>query len=59
MENLIKVFDSLLGDNDTSGEIFECGPRGTQLRPAPEVMDSASGEVNDLLFERALPLQTG
>ncbi|KAF2433179.1 glucose 1-dehydrogenase [Tothia fuscella] len=57
MESLIKVFESLMGDNDTSGEIFECGPRGTQIRQVAEAMDAETQVLLDMLVERARPLQ--
>jgi hypothetical protein len=57
MESLIEVFESLLGTNKASGEIYEVGPRGIQDRPAVEYMDNETQDLCELLLERARPLQ--
>jgi hypothetical protein len=58
MESLIEVFESLLGTNKASGEIYEVGPKGIQDRPAVEYMDRETQELCELLLERGRPLQT-
>jgi hypothetical protein len=57
MESLIEVFESLLGSNKASGEIYEVGPKGIQDRPATDYMDSETQELCELLLERGRPLQ--
>jgi len=58
MKGLIDAFETLLGDNDTSGEIFEIPPNGKyNIRKAPEYLDAESEEVCKLLYHRARPLQ--
>lgn len=57
IDGVIKAFEDMLGENDVSGEIFEVGPRGDQVRKATEYMDKESGEVCDLLSHRGRPLQ--
>lgn len=56
VENLIKVFDSLLGANEVSGETFEVGPVGTQSRPVPDYMDDETKELCEILLDRGRPL---
>jgi len=59
MQGLIEAFESILGSNETSGEIFEVGPNGGyQIKSPPEFLDSESKKVIDLLYERAHPLQS-
>jgi hypothetical protein len=58
MKGLIEAFETLLGDSDTSGEIFEIPPSGKYtIRKAPEYLDAESEEVCKLLYHRARPLQ--
>jgi hypothetical protein len=57
MESLIEVFESLLGTNKATGEIYEVGPKGIQDRPEVEYMDDETKELCELLLERATPLQ--
>lgn len=58
MQGLIEAYESMLGDSDVSGEIFEVGPRGGySIKTAPEYLDAESKEVIDLLHERGHPLQ--
>lgn len=58
MQGLIEAFESMLGSNETSGEIFEVGPKGGYtIKAAPEYLDPESKQVIDLLHERAWPLQ--
>lgn len=57
VESVVQAFENLLGDNATSGEIFEVGPKGNiEVRPAPEYMDTVSKEVCDMLEKRGRPL---
>jgi hypothetical protein len=58
MESLIEVFESLLGRNKASGEIYEVGPKGIQDRPAVDYMDRETEKLCDLLLERGRPLQS-
>lgn len=52
MQSLLDVFESLLGDDGRSGQIFEVGPHGMQTRGAPEPMDADTGILMDMLNER-------
>jgi hypothetical protein len=56
MESLLGVFESLLGEDKRSGEIFEVGPKGVQTRDAPEPMDRDTATVLKLIQERGRPL---
>jgi len=57
MKGLIDAFETMLGENDTSGEIFEIPPNGKyNIRKAPEYLDAESEEVCKLLYHRARPL---
>jgi hypothetical protein len=58
MSDLIGVFESLLGTDNRSGLVFECGPNGPKVREEPEHLDEETKILCDLLFERAKPLQT-
>lgn len=58
MKGLIDAFETMLGDDKTSGEIFEIPPNGKyNIRKAPEFLDAESEEVCKLLYHRARPLQ--
>jgi len=59
MESLLAVFESLLGADTKSGEVFEVGPRGTTGRGPVEPMDDETGVILGLLEERGRSLQTG
>jgi len=59
MEGVIEAFESMLGTNDTSGELFEVGPNGGYaIKKAPEHLDAETGKIMGLLYERAHPLQS-
>ena len=58
MKGLIDAFESMLGDDATSGEIFEIPPiGGYSIRKAPEYLDQESEEVCRLLYHRSKPLE--
>jgi len=58
MKGLIEAFESMLGSNDTSGEIFEVGPNGGYaIKAPPPFLDDESKTVVDMLYHRARPLQ--
>ncbi|QDS74122.1 hypothetical protein FKW77_009883 [Venturia effusa] len=52
MQSILDVFDSLLGEDGRSGQIFEVGPRGVRTRDAPEPMDAESARSMEMLKER-------
>ena len=56
MESLLEVFESLLGGDKRSGQIFEVGPHGIRTRDAPEPMDADTGILMGILKERGKPL---
>ena len=60
IEGVIGVFENLLGNNGTSGEIFEVGPNYQDQGPVPreeaKPLDEKSAKVLDLLYHRAHPL---
>lgn len=56
MQSLLDVFESLLGEDGRSGQIFEVGPHGMQTRDAPEPMDADTGILMDMLKERGKSL---
>jgi hypothetical protein len=56
MESLLGVFQSLLGEDQRSGQIFEVGPNGVMVRPAPVPMDQDTEKLLVILEERARPL---
>lgn len=56
MQSLLDVFESLLGDDERSGQIFEVGPHGMQTRDAPEPMDADTGILMDMLKKRGTML---
>ena len=59
MQGLIEAFESMLGANDTSGELFEVGPNGGyKIKKAPEHLDAETEKIMGLLYERAHPLQS-
>ncbi len=59
MQGLIEAFESMLGDNKTSGELFEVGPNGGyQIKKAPEHLDAETTKILGLLYERAHSLQS-
>jgi hypothetical protein len=53
MESLLDIFESLLGSDRRSGQIFEVGPREVKLREAVEPMDVETGTLLEILEERA------
>lgn len=58
MQSLLDVFESLLGDDKRSGQIFEVGPHGMQTRDAPEPMDADTGILMEMLKERGETLHS-
>ncbi len=59
MEGLIEAFESMLGDSDVSGEVFEIPPGGGfKVRAAPEYLDEKSGELCEMLEKRSRGLHT-
>ncbi|RDI82091.1 hypothetical protein Vi05172_g7912 [Venturia inaequalis] len=52
MQSLLDVFESLLGEDGRSGQIFEVGPHGMQTRDAPEPMDADTRVLMGMLKER-------
>jgi NAD(P)-dependent dehydrogenase (short-subunit alcohol dehydrogenase family) len=56
MRSVIGVFESLLGEDKTSGQIFEVGPNGVQKRPHPEYMDQDTADLMPILEARAATL---
>ena len=58
IDGVIEAFEWMLGDNMTSGEIFEIPPKGGfHKREAPAYFDKQSEEVCEALYHRARPLQ--
>lgn len=58
MQSLLDVFESLLGEDGRSGQIFEVGPHGMQTRDAPEPMDADTGVLMGMLKERGKVLHS-
>ncbi|TID12883.1 hypothetical protein E2P81_ATG10015 [Venturia nashicola] len=58
MQSLLDIFNSLLGEDARSGQIFEVGPRGVQTRDAPEPMDVDTEILMDMLKERGKVLHS-
>jgi len=56
MERVLGVFESLLGSEEKSGQIFEVGPKGVKIREEAEPMDEATRFCAGILTERAAPL---
>ena len=58
IDGVVQAFESMLGDNMVSGEIFEIPPKGGYVvRKAPEYLDKASETVCEKLYHRARPMQ--
>ncbi len=59
MEGLIEAFESMLGDREVSGEVFEIPPGGGwKIRAAPEYLDEKSRELCEMLEKRSRVLHT-
>jgi NAD(P)-dependent dehydrogenase (short-subunit alcohol dehydrogenase family) len=61
MEYLTDTFAGWLGKDTTSGQLVECGPKGTRVLEAPGFMDEESEELcgdRGLLYKRSHRLQT-
>lgn len=62
LEGVVDAFESLLGDNDTSGECLEIGPnyakgQGIVSPKFVTYLDDESKRTFDVLEERGRPLQ--
>ncbi|KAF2404946.1 glucose 1-dehydrogenase [Trichodelitschia bisporula] len=56
IENVVTVFEELLGDSKRSGETIEVGPKSTQPRVAPEYCDHETELLCEMLEDRGAPL---